>query len=202
MNKIQLLPVQLKQLSPAAEQEKEKKQHDTVASSRPPALQMRADSSENKVEKENQDSMRDYYADSRVARDDARASHHSPFQLKSEDDNAQNSKSDSGAGNIVQKMESAFGGHDFSSVKIHADSAEAPKVGAKAFTRGKDIHFAPGQYNPESSKGLELLGHELTHVVQQDQGRVKPTGNVNGQPLNDDKSLEGEADSLGRKFAS
>ena len=35
-----------------------------------------------------------------------------------------------------------------------------------------DIYFAPGRYQPHDSAGLELLGHELTHVVQQAQGRV------------------------------
>ena len=41
-------------------------------------------------------------------------------------------------------------------------------IQAKAFTHGSDVYFNQGQYNPESSEGKRLLGHELTHVVQQD----------------------------------
>ena len=47
----------------------------------------------------------------------------------------------------------------------------------------------------------ELLGHELTHVVQQSEGRVKPTTEVMGMPVNDDPSLEAEADKMGKKAA-
>jgi len=48
-------------------------------------------------------------------------------------------------------------------------------LGAQAYTQGTDIHFAPGQYQPSSQGGQELLGHELAHVVQQADGRVKAT---------------------------
>src|SRR3954468_9132129 len=71
------------------------------------------------------------------------------------------------------KMEMAFGA-DFSAVRIHEDGA-APELDAQAYARGTDIHFAPGRYNPTSSDGLELRGHELTHVVQQAQGRTEET---------------------------
>ena len=91
---------------------------------------------------------------------------------------------------------------DFSDVRVHANSSKAPSVGALAYTLGNDIHFAPGQFNPGTGRGRELLGHELTHVVQQRQGRVKPTGEVGGMPLNDDKGLEKEADSMGKRAAA
>jgi len=101
---------------------------------------------------------------------------------------------------VLQKMEAAFGA-DFSDVKVHVGQ-EATDVGALAFTQGNDIHFAPGLYNPDTPSGQELLGHELAHVVQQREGRVQPTGEVNGVPLNDDPSLEAEADRLGKKAAA
>lgn len=66
-------------------------------------------------------------------------------------------------------MERAFGA-DFSGVRVHADSDVAPRIGASAFTRGSDIHFAPGQYRPDDRTGQRLLAHELTHVVQQGAG--------------------------------
>ncbi|NMM50761.1 eCIS core domain-containing protein [Marinigracilibium pacificum] len=100
--------------------------------------------------------------------------------------------------NVIQKMEASFG-TSFSDVNVHKDSSEATNIGAKAFTRGSDVHFAPGQYNPASKSGQELIGHELAHVVQQRQGRVKPTTQVNGTQINDNPTLEIEADEMGRK---
>lgn len=102
--------------------------------------------------------------------------------------------------NVKTQMEDSFS-TDFSSVRIHADSARAPEVGALAYTQGTDIHFAPGQFKPETSAGQQLLGHELTHVIQQAEGRVSPTTEVGGMPVNDDVSLEAEADNLGMKAA-
>ncbi len=67
---------------------------------------------------------------------------------------------------IKAKVERAFG-HDFSNVRCHPNSHLPNAVGAKAFAKGEHIHFAPGQFNPSSSEGLELLAHELAHLVQQ-----------------------------------
>ncbi len=61
-------------------------------------------------------------------------------------------------------------GADFSVVRVHTDVGADNlnrNLSAKAFTTGNDIFFSRGRYNPYSSKGKELLGHELTHVVQQ-----------------------------------
>jgi hypothetical protein len=97
------------------------------------------------------------------------------------------------------KMERALGA-DFSAVRVH-EGAEAASVGALAFTRGTDIFFQPGQYDPHSEAGQELLGHELTHVVQQAQGRVAVTTQAKGQGVNDDPALEREADERGARAA-
>jgi hypothetical protein len=74
---------------------------------------------------------------------------------------------------IQAKMESAFK-TDFSNVNIHNDS-ESSKInrslGAEAFATGNDVFFREGRYNPDSREGQELLGHELTHVVQQRGGK-------------------------------
>lgn len=115
-----------------------------------------------------------------------------PFQLKS---------SPSGLPeDTLNQMSGAFG-QDFSGVNIHADSQSAVDSGALAYTQGQDIHFAPGQYDPKSQSGQELIGHELTHVVQQNEGRVQANNQVNGMPLNDDHGLEKEADEMGEKVA-
>lgn len=101
---------------------------------------------------------------------------------------------------VKQRMEESFG-TDFSSVRVHPDSGKAPEVGALAYTQGTDIHFAPGQFNPGTSAGQQLLGHELTHVVQQAEGRVSPTTEIGGMAVNDAAALESEADALGKLAA-
>jgi hypothetical protein len=67
-------------------------------------------------------------------------------------------------------MEPRFG-HDFSGVRVHTDSRAAESaeaVNAQAYTVGKDVVFAPGQYRPGTESGHAVLAHELSHVVQQD----------------------------------
>ncbi len=99
---------------------------------------------------------------------------------------------------VRAKMESALGA-DFSDVRIHV-GPEASSIGALAFTRGSDLYFAPGQYNPASVQGQQILGHELAHVVQQRQGRVSnPFGS--GVAVVQDRQLEAEADRLGWRAA-
>lgn len=99
---------------------------------------------------------------------------------------------------IQMKMESTFN-EDFSNVTIHQNSYEASALNALAYTQVEEIYFAPGHFNTESSKGQELIGHEIAHVVQQREGRVHATSNVNGKPINDDRNLEKEADAMGKK---
>lgn len=101
---------------------------------------------------------------------------------------------------VKQRMEDSFN-TDFSGVRVHPDSSSAPEVGALAYTQGTDIHFAPGQFKPDTSAGQQLLGHELAHVVQQAEGRVQPTTEIGGMPVNDNEGLEHEADVLGAKAA-
>lgn len=97
---------------------------------------------------------------------------------------------------VQRKMERAFGA-DFSAVRIH-EGPQAPAMGARAFAQGTDLHFAPGTYDPHSEAGQELLGHELTHVVQQGAGRVTAQGKGG---INADASLEAEADAAGARAA-
>jgi len=66
-------------------------------------------------------------------------------------------------------MESRMGA-DFSGVRVHTgqESHEAnASIGARAFTHGGHIHFAHGQFNPNTRSGQHLLAHELTHTIQQ-----------------------------------
>jgi len=61
---------------------------------------------------------------------------------------------------------------DLSQVRIHTDARAAECAGAinaRAFTLGRDVVFASGQYAPATNEGRRLLGHELAHVLQQEQ---------------------------------
>jgi len=100
---------------------------------------------------------------------------------------------------VRAKMELAFGA-DFSAVRIHQGS-QAQSLGAHAYAQGTDIYFAPGQYDPHSQSGQELLGHELAHVVQQAERRVQSAVHAKGMQVNDDPALEREADELGARAA-
>jgi hypothetical protein len=99
---------------------------------------------------------------------------------------------------VQQKME-AFFGTSFADVRVHVGN-EASTIGALAFTHGTDLYFAPGQYNPQTLQGRKLLGHELTHVVQQREGRVR---NPMGPALSvvQDPALEAEAERMGLRAA-
>jgi hypothetical protein len=99
---------------------------------------------------------------------------------------------------VCRQMEAYFQA-DFSDVRVHV-GGEAAAIGALAFTVGTDLYFAPGQYQPHTQSGRELLGHELTHVVQQREGRVSnPFGA--GVAVVHDEELEAEADRHGRAAA-
>jgi hypothetical protein len=87
-------------------------------------------------------------------------------------------------------MES-LSGMSLDHVNVHYNSSKPAAVQAHAYAQGSDIHLASGQE--------KHLPHELGHVVQQAQGRVKPTTSVGGMAVNDNPSLESEADSLGAK---
>jgi hypothetical protein len=91
------------------------------------------------------------------------------------------------------KME-AFFRADFSDVRIH-HGPQAQAIGAHAFTMGSGIWFAPGQYAPDTRHGQQLIGHELTHVLQQRSGRVRAHGS--GVSVVNDPALEAEADRMG-----
>lgn len=61
-------------------------------------------------------------------------------------------------------------GADFSQVRVHTDTqaaGTAKSLNAKAFTIGNNIVFGQSQFAPNSHEGQRLMGHELTHVVQQ-----------------------------------
>ena len=83
-------------------------------------------------------------------------------------------------------------GYSMDDVKVHYNSEKPAQLQAHAYAQGTDIHLGPGQE--------KHLSHEAWHVVQQKQGRVKPTMQMKGKVnINDDKGLEKEADVMGAK---
>ena len=78
-------------------------------------------------------------------------------------------------------------------VKVHYNSSKPAQLNAHAYAQGTEIHLGSGQE--------KHLPHETWHVVQQKQGRVKPTDNIGGQPVNDSPRLEKEADRMGSKIS-
>ncbi len=87
---------------------------------------------------------------------------------------------DPGGGHLEREAEAAgtrasAGGEggarqDFSRVRVHTGgeaAGEADRLGARAFTVGRDVYFGAGQWAPGTPAGDRLLGHELAHVVQQ-----------------------------------
>ncbi|HET6989929.1 MAG TPA: DUF4157 domain-containing protein, partial [Bacteroidia bacterium] len=83
-------------------------------------------------------------------------------------------------------------GISMNDVNVHYNSSQPAQLNAHAYAQGTDIHLASGQE--------KHLPHEAWHVVQQKQGRVKPTMQMKGKVnVNDDKGLEKEADVMGAK---
>jgi len=85
----------------------------------------------------------------------------------------------------------ALSGISLDSVRVHYNSPQPATLQAHAYTQGNDIHLAPGQE--------KHLPHETWHVVQQSQGRVRATLQLKGTHINDDTSLESEADVMGAR---
>jgi hypothetical protein len=84
----------------------------------------------------------------------------------------------------------SLSGMSMDHVKVHYNSAEPAQLNAHAYAQGRAIHLAPGQERH--------LPHEAWHLVQQAQGRVRPTMQMKGDtPINDDAALEREADQMG-----
>ncbi len=83
-------------------------------------------------------------------------------------------------------------GHSMDDVKVHYNSPNPAQLNAHAYAQGTDIHLASGQE--------KHLPHEAWHVVQQKQGRVQPTMQMQETVyVNDDAGLEEEANVMGEK---
>lgn len=115
-----------------------------------------------------------------------------PAQLQEAPAEAPNN---TGLPNQLKSGIESLSGMSMDNVKVHYNSDKPAQLNAHAYAQGTDIHVAPGQE--------QHLPHEAWHVVQQAQGRVKPTMQMKaGVPINDDTGLENEADVMGQKALS
>jgi hypothetical protein len=87
----------------------------------------------------------------------------------------------------------ALSGLSMDDVRVHRNSGKPAQLQAHAFAQGSDIHLAPGQE--------QHLPHEAWHMVQQKQGRVRATTQLNGVAIDVDAGLEAEADRMGMAAA-
>lgn len=95
---------------------------------------------------------------------------------------------------VKVSMEKSLGS-DFSNVRLY-ESSLVEQAGAQAAASGNHVAFAPGKMDFHSRAGLELLGHELSHVVSQRRGEVSGSGLVHNS------SLEHKADADGLRAMS
>lgn len=100
-------------------------------------------------------------------------------------------KNETGLPDNLKAGVESLSGYSLDDVRVHYNSSKPATVQALAYTQGTDIHVAPGQE--------KHLPHEAWHVAQQMAGRVSPTTNINGMPVNDNVALEHEADVMGEK---
>jgi Domain of unknown function (DUF4157) len=109
-----------------------------------------------------------------------------------EEEEPMQAKADPALGGLPGDLQAgiaSLSGMDVSDVQVHRNSDKPAQLNALAYAQGNDIHLAPGQE--------QHLPHEAWHVVQQRQGRVEPTMQMAGVGVNDDASLEEEADRMG-----
>ncbi len=110
-----------------------------------------------------------------------------------------------------EHFEARFG-HDFSGVRVHTESRSADaaaEINSYAFATGSDIHFGSGRFQPGTPQGDRLLGHELTHVLQQGNavGRTtmsfaRKSASISNRIIDPDDSLEQNADPVAEQIVS
>ncbi|MEM6812872.1 MAG: DUF4157 domain-containing protein [Bacteroidota bacterium] len=125
--------------------------------------------------------------------------HALPIQKKLDPEPSQRAESDPGQRKNKTGMSDTLktglehlSGMSLDDIKVHYNSKKPAQLHAHAYAQGTNIHLAPGQE--------KHLPHEAWHVIQQKQGRVKPTMQMRGGVnVNDDKELEKEAEVMGAK---
>lgn len=116
---------------------------------------------------------------------------------------------------LLSPMSQLFG-LDLRDVRLTPASDDGLVRAGQAVATRDEVRYDPARLDPSSRTGLQLLGHELAHVVQQrrgqqqadsvDAGLGSPTGEIAGAaPPGEDQArrsrLETEADEAGQRVA-
>ena len=115
------------------------------------------------------------------------------LQMKA-DETVQKKPNNTGLPDNLKAGVESLSGMSMDDVQVHYNSSKPATVQALAYTQGTDIHVAPGQE--------QHLAHEAWHVAQQMAGRVEPTTEIGGMPVNDNVALEHEADVMGAQASN
>ena len=97
-------------------------------------------------------------------------------------------KNETGMPDHLKESIENLSGYSMDDVRVHYNSDKPATVQALAYTQGTDQE--------------RHLPHEAWHVAQQMSGRVEPTTEVGGMPVNDNEDLEREADVMGARADS
>jgi len=120
-----------------------------------------------------------------VQREESGNTHQTPSETKS---------AEGGLPGPLKSGIESLSGYRMDDVQVHYNSSQPAQLQAHAYAQGNQIHLGPGQE--------KHLPHEAWHVVQQKQGRVRPTMQMKSQvAINDEPGLEHEADVMGAKAA-
>jgi len=103
-------------------------------------------------------------------------------------------RKDNGLPEPLKSNMETLSGYSLDDVDVNYNSEKPAQLNAKAYAKGSQIEIGPGEE--------EHLPHEARHGVQQKQDRVQPNANVAGEAINNDESLESEADVMGGKADS
>lgn len=90
-------------------------------------------------------------------------------------------------------------GADLSGVRVHRDEGVVRTGGARGMSFGSHVLLAPGAFDPGSTRGRSLLGHEVAHTLQGPAGAGAFSGRVRLGPR--EPALESEADDVGGQLA-
>lgn len=98
---------------------------------------------------------------------------------------------------LPEEVQSSLEGHFGYSIDHlkFRESSDVEQIGAKAYARGDEIHFAPGQFRPDTALGRKMIGHEVAHIAQQAGGGL-------GSGVQLDPALEHQADVQGERIAA
>jgi hypothetical protein len=98
---------------------------------------------------------------------------------------------------LREQLEGALG-QSLGDVRVHTGpvaARAARAIGARAFTAGRDIHFADGAYDPSSSSGRKLIAHEAAHAAGAGSSAVSGL-----EISNPEETAEVEADRFAEEF--